>query len=303
MLRGWKTEQLAEFDRVRQGWLLTDTEADEVIRESVQAEIIFEGQTINLGGSGGQAPGAGGSGGTAIGRGAKGGKGGPGGPMTINLSGRPGTAPGAGGPGAGRIDPESELFWRGPGKTPTLGRYEDLGADGPDGGDTTIADPDGKVLLRARGGEGALAGSGIRSTSSTLAASSLVLSNAVELHDGYFCILSGGFSHYNVLDLNDALTMVGLVVFEAGGVENGEYGVEIHVVTLDGNVAQSVRPVFRITKPGDILRINYWFRFNVQVTEYGMWAVVVRHGNRTLAELAIAIQQGMSRQTTMLPEE
>ena len=303
LLLAWKAGQLAEFDRVREGWLLTDEEVKEVIRESLAAEIIIQGETINLGGGGGQAPSAGGSGGSAIGRGARGGDGGPGGPVTINLGGQSGEAAGAGGGGAGKIDPESELFWRDPGKTPTIGVYEYLGSDAPSGGDTTIADADGNVLLRARGGQGALVGSGTRSTSKILAISALVLANSVELHGPYFCLLSGGFSHYNVLNLNDSLAMIGLAVVEAGGVQQGEYRLAVYAMTPDGNIAGTCNPVFQITKPGDILRINFWFRFNVQVTVYGMWSVVVEHENRRLARLPIAIQQGISGQTKIMPSE
>ena len=297
LLHAWKAEQLAEFDSVKQGWPLTDSEANEVIRASIEAEIVIQGETINLGGSGGQAPSAGGSGGSAIGRGARGGKGGPGGPIAINLGGQPGTDAGAAGGGAGSIDPESKLFWRGSGKTPTTGLYEYLGEDAQDGGDTVFG------TLRARGGQGARAGSGVRSTSSTLAVSALVLANSVELHGLYFSLLSGGFSHYSVVNLNDNLTMIGLAVLEAGGAQEGEYGVAVHAMTSQGDVAGSFRPVFKITKAGDILRVNFWFRFNVKVTEFGMWAVVVQHEGRTLAQLPIAIQQGMPGQTRMLPEE
>jgi hypothetical protein len=34
LLRSWKEQQLAEYDRTRAGWLPTDAEAEEVIRES-----------------------------------------------------------------------------------------------------------------------------------------------------------------------------------------------------------------------------------------------------------------------------
>ncbi len=141
VLRSWKEQQLAEYDRTRRGWQLTDAEAEEVIRESYTAEVIIQGDTINLGGQGGQAPSAGGAGGSAIGRSAIGGKGGPGGPVTINLGGTPGAAPGAGGGGAAGIDPESALLWRGPGRTPTVGQHEYLGMDSQAGGDTTFQMP------------------------------------------------------------------------------------------------------------------------------------------------------------------
>ena len=94
-LRSWKEQQLADYDKTRQGWQLTDAEAAEVIRESYAADIVIRGDTINLGAGGGQAPGAGGAGGTAIGRDAVAGPGGPGGPITINAAAGPGEAPGS----------------------------------------------------------------------------------------------------------------------------------------------------------------------------------------------------------------
>ena len=97
--------------------------------------------------------------------------------------------------------------------------------------------------------------------------------------------------------------MIGLVVLEAGGAQEGEYGIAIHAVTSEGMLQGSVRPVYKITKPGDILRINLWFRFNVKVMNYGMWAIVLQHEERTLAQLSIAIQQGIPGETRMLPEE
>jgi hypothetical protein len=130
-----------------------------------------------------------------------------------------------------------------------------------------------------------------------------MLANSIELHGSYFSLLSGGFNHYSVLNLNDNLTMTGLAVVEAGDVQTGEYGLTVHAVTPKGDVAGSVRPVFRIIKSGNILRINFSFSLNVRVTDYGMWAIVVRHGDRTLAQLPVAIQQGVPGATPMLSEK
>jgi hypothetical protein len=302
LLLSWKDQQLADYDKTSQGWQLTDVEAAEVIRESYNADIVIRGDTINLGAIGGQAPGAGGAGGTAIGRGAIAGKGGPGGPININLAGGPGEAPGAGGAGATGIDPESELFWRGPGRTPTVGQAEYLGADGPDGGDTTIARADtGEVLLRAKGGVGAKAGTGIRSTSDKLAVSALVLADYVETRNGFFYVCSGGFAHYNILNLNDKLTFTGLIVLEGGGVPEGEYGLTVQALEPEGNIAQSLTLAFKISKPGDIMRMSFNFWITAHVTAYGMWMIVVRHEGRELACLPVAVQQGI-KGTTALPE-
>lgn len=302
LLRSWKEHQLAEYDRTRNGWQLTEVEAEEVVRESYRAEVIIQGDTINLGGQGGQAPSAGGAGGTAIGRGAIGGRGGSGGPMTINLGGLPGAAPAAGGGGAATIDPESELLWRGPGRTPTVGQTEYVGTDSQGGGDTTFSDAQGNVLLRAKGGEPARAGTGIRSTSTNFTVSTLLLANHVEITGSFVSLLSGGFAHYNVLNVNDQLRFDGLVIFEGSEVLPGEYAFTIQILAPSSTIAYETTPVFRIIKAGDINRIALHFWAAVQISEFGMWAVVVQHDSQELARLLVAIQQGVPGKTTALSE-
>jgi hypothetical protein len=302
LLHSWKEQQLAEYDKTRSGWQLTDAEAEEVIRESYAAEVIIQGDAVNLGGQGGQAPSAGGAGGSAIGRGAIGGKGGPGGPITISLGGLPGAAPGAGGGAAGGIDPESPLLWRGPGRTPTVGQHEFLGTDAAGGGDTTFGPDDTSRVLRARGGPGGRAGSGVRSTSDRLTVSALVLANHVEITGTYVSLLSGGFAHYNVLNLDDQLTFVGLIIFEGGSVPEGEYAFTVQALRPDATIENSATYVFKIVKPGDILRMILQFSMSVQVKNFGMWTIVVEHEGRELTRLPVAIQQGMPGKTTALSE-
>lgn len=302
LLRSWKEQQLAEYDRTTNGWQITDTEAEEVIRESYAAEVIIQGNTLNLGGQGGQAPSAGGAGGTAIGRGAVGGKGGPGGPVTINLSGGPGAAPGAGGGAGATIDQESELLWRGPRRTPTVGQAEYVGTDSQGGGDTIFSDADGNALVPAAGDQPALAGTGIRSTSEKFTVSTLMLANAVEMTGFYVSILNGGFAHYNVLNLNDQLRFVGLAIFEGGGVPQGEYAFTIQVRAPNSTVAYATTPVFRIVKAGDVNGIILQFWMSVPISEFGMWTIVVLHDSRELARLPVAVQQGISGKTTALSE-
>lgn len=302
LLQSWKAQQLAEYDRTSTGWQLTDAEADEVIRESYTAEVIIQGDTLNLGGQGGQAPSAGGAGGTAIGRGAVAGKGGPGGPMIFNMSGQPGAAPGAGGGGGATIDPESELLWRGPGRTPTVGQAEYIGEDSQGGGDTTISDAEGNVLLRAKGGRPALAGSGVRSTSDKFSVSALILANAVECTGHYVSLLNGGFSHYNVLNLNDQLRFAGLVTIEGGGIPQGEYAFTIQILAPNSTAAYTSTPVFQIIKAGDINRIILHFWTLVAVSEFGMWTIAFLHNGKELARLPVAVQQGIPGRTTALSE-
>ena len=97
VLRDWKEQQLAEFDRLQQGWVINNSEAEEAIRFSFD----IANSVIDLGGKGGNAPGAGGGGGGVFGgSNSIGGNGGPGGNQ-IRLDGYDASAPGAGGGGGG----------------------------------------------------------------------------------------------------------------------------------------------------------------------------------------------------------
>jgi len=128
LLKKWKTEQIDEYDRLKQGWAVDTAMAKAAIDASFSnVEIGIKATTLQFGGEGGKAPGAGGGGGGAIGRNSRGGQGGPGGghriddgeytlPWTKNDSSQetldeiftradadPGFQPGAGGGGAGAI--------------------------------------------------------------------------------------------------------------------------------------------------------------------------------------------------------
>ena len=123
LLRQWKAKQLEEYDQIKQGWILdTKMALDAIEASALNAHVIIQNSTVELGGRGGNAPSAGGGGGGAIGRAARAGQGGPGGarriegdkslPFDDEADGRlrgqlgdveAGKYPGAGGGGAGAI--------------------------------------------------------------------------------------------------------------------------------------------------------------------------------------------------------
>lgn len=85
LLHQWKQNQLEQYDRIQQGWVLDTDMAKQVIEASQShSDIAIENSTVSLGGEGGKAPGAGGGGGGAIGQGARGGRGGKGGGHRID---------------------------------------------------------------------------------------------------------------------------------------------------------------------------------------------------------------------------
>jgi hypothetical protein len=299
VLREWKSQQLAYFDEHKNGWQITQPEAEEVVRESTWQEIVIQAEVINLGGLGGASPGAGGGAGGAIGQGARGGKGGKGGkrstnsPTRINLKGGDGRAPGAGGGGSGGIDPDSPVFWRGGDTMPTFGASSFLGIDGNDGGDTTFGPAGGEPLLRAKGGKGGLVGTGKRSISEKATVSSLMLANYVEFRKNFAYITGAGFQLYNVLNLGDALNFTGIAALELGGTPIGEYGIAVAALDPKNDEVSSVKLAFDISQVGDILRVLFKFSVPATVNMFGMWTITVRHGGRYLARLPVVVQQGV----------
>ena len=120
-----------------------------------------------------------------------------------------------------------------------------------------------------------------------------MLANYVEFRDIFAYVTGACFQLYNVLNLGDALNFAGIVVLECGGVEVGEYGFTVAALDPQNNEASSVKLAFKISKTGDILRTSYKFSIPVTVGAFGMWTIVLRHGNRELARLPIVVQQGI----------
>ncbi|MBA5690739.1 hypothetical protein [Rugamonas apoptosis] len=170
LLREWKTQQLATYDALGQGWSVSESDVEALQQRIENFENTFVNTTIELGGQGGNAPGAGGGGGGVLGSSnSVGGKGGDGG-HTINLNGKPGTAPGAGGGASGVLGDGAVAGEGGSGGEQVTGVISGLqpgqvlrievgegGVDGREGGASSVSlvNADGSLtpLLQAKGGK------------------------------------------------------------------------------------------------------------------------------------------------------
>lgn len=286
LLRQWKAEQLASYDRVVGGWDLSDEEAAEVVAASEGPSVSLQAETIFVGGIGGLAPGASGGGGGAIGPGAIGGSGGPVG--RIELDGLPGSAPGAGGGGGGVIAPDAILPTTDP--AATEGQGFSSGTDGQDGGATTIS-VDGVELLRAEGGEGGLAGTGVRRTDSRLAVSALMLVNYAEIREGLVSIVGGGWQSLSVLNLPAPVTFPVYVLFEAPGVGVGEYTAGVEVRGPDGTPRQRLSFPITVETAGKVVRIPRCCSLTAEIDIFGLWTLAVVTPDRELAHIDLLVKR------------
>lgn len=296
LLREWKRAQIAEYDlavnaadSVTVGYRLTDDEAREVIEASdSNANIRLQAHTIQIGGSGGLLGGGGGGGGV-VGTGTSiGGRGGEGEIPRIELAGQPGKFPGAGGGGGGVLMPGTV---EPPPRKGTEGRGYIAGIDGAPGGDTTV-EFDGKVVLRAEGGKGGLAGSGIRLTSDRLGVSTLLVADYVRIQPSNLATLvDAGWVSVSVLNLPATVTFPVCTLFEAGGVGVGEYTVIYEVISPNGEVRTTVSVAVGVERTGDLVRIPFTVALTPSIDEFGIWRIAVRSELASMATLDVMIKR------------
>ena len=287
LLRRWKQDQLAASTRAVRRWQLTDDEAAEVIEKSFPpTTIAVQGETIIVGGMGGNFGGGGGGGG-AIGPGALGGPGGNVG--HIDLQGKPGAAPGGGGGGGGAMAPDSIIPPHAQPR-PTEGEGFSSGVDGGDGGDTVLS-AGTTELLRAAGGKGGLAGTGQRLQTEAFSVSSMLFVRFGEIApSGLVSILSGAWQSTSTLNLGDKVGASLFVVFEAAGVPAGEYTGSVTAHDPDGVERACVRFPITVTRAGDILRISRFCDLRFPATKFGLWTFTVAT-DRELGSLQLLIKR------------
>ena len=294
----WYAQDDPDFARELEGWA---NQASPEIRQQVKANrgSIAAGrdQTLHVGGTGGNAPGASGGGGGVMGSGT----GGPGGPVgRIDLSGTDGAAPGAGGGAAGSISPASLIF-QGNALSPTEGISDFLGFDGQPGGDTTVGPDDKGRIVRARGGQAGLAGSGKRTKSELISLSATVFANSIEVRNGLAFMLGGGWETYSFLNFPVDVHVPILLIVEAGGAPKGEYTIRVEVRNPYDDISASVQFGYGISKAGDILRNAISFGVNLTVTDPGVWTFVVLHEDRQLGHVPLYFKRGLQPPTKLLP--
>lgn len=307
LMRKWKANQLAEFDRLHQGWALDEGEA----REAAEASFELTAQTIVLGGAGGAAPGAGGGGGGAIGSGALGGAGGRGGDVNTALDGQHG-APGAGGGGGGVVGdnavggaggeggemvsavfrianlPDTLEVYVGPGGEGGVGR------DGEDGEDTVIRDAvTGRELLRSKGGKGGRAGAPQLGPPSEIppTVSALLLANYAEIRDGLVYMMGGGWEFFSLPEFPGRVSgfVVSVVDFDPPNTRDvEEYAGEL--VSPTGEVVASWPLTFR--KGTAQLRLSQWAHpLSWPVNGSGNWKIRILWEGRNLASTQLLVRR------------
>jgi hypothetical protein len=287
----WYAQQDLEFARELAEWA---SQAGPEIRQQVKANrqsfAAGRDQTIfKLGGEGGNAPGASGGGGGVIGSGT----GGPGGSVgRIELSGTQGEETGAGGGGAGAISPESSLLHQSR-LLPTEGISDFLGIDGGTGGDSWFGPGDDGRILRARGGEEGLAGTGKRVRSDELSLSAMLFANSLDHRDGLAFMLGGAWESLSSLNFPADVRIVMLLVLEAGGVPAGEYTIKVQARDPFDEIAGDVQFGYGISKSGDILRKSLQISFALTIPEPGVWTFVALHEERELRRVPLYFKRGV----------
>jgi hypothetical protein len=292
-LKAWKASREGDEIVIDNPAALSE---DALEQAMLQVTVIHvEEGGLHLGGMGGNAMGAGGGGGGVIGSGT----GGPGGrgavvyladEVTMDLDGGSGNAPGAGGGGGGLF--ASGAMVRHPSAYEGReGRGYSDGIDGQDGQPTRFGDPTSDVFLEVPGGKGGLAGVYPRRASDALALSVVSLANSVELRDGLLFVLGGGWQNIEVLNLGDRLILLVVLVFEAGGLEKGDYTASVSVEDPTGSAAARLSLPVSVEEPGDVVRIPRFVTVAVEVTAFGVWRISVMNDTAVMGFVDLMVKR------------
>lgn len=293
-LRKWKQRQIAAYDEVvaaggNAGYDLTDEEAQQVILQSDgSTTITLTADTINVGGTGGQAPSASGGGGGAVGVGVVVAGDGGEAPAHVNLEGTLGAAPGAGGGGGGGV--EAAAIPIPPEVAGTEGIGYIAGFDGADAGDAVFSS--GDIVLTAKDGQGGSCTPGVdRSTSDQIALSALLLANYSEIRGGLATIVGAAWQNVCVLNVPATCTFCGFAVLEAGGVDPGVYSITFELQNPDGEVKATLHPALAVDSSGDVIRVPMWFNLVADVDRWGVWTIVVKSATSEMGSLKFVVKR------------
>ncbi|ORA82203.1 hypothetical protein BST28_04215 [Mycolicibacter kumamotonensis] len=147
-------------------------------------------------------------------------------------------------------------------------------------------------MLRAEGGKGGLAGSGIRLTSDRLGVSTLLVADYVRIQPSNLATLvDAGWVSVSVLNLPATVTFPVCTLFEAGGVGVGEYTVIYEVISPNGEVRTTVSVAVGVERTGDLVRIPFTVALTPSIDEFGIWRIAVRSELASMATLDVMIKR------------
>ncbi len=270
-LKRWKQEQLEDFDRLGQPWVLPDDDVAAALQTvSIDMSTSIASSVIALGGTGGEAPGAGGGGGGAIGPGVIGGEGGAGGQVVVGIF---------------KAEDLPDVVNIEVGRGGTGGQE---GENGEDGGDTSFG---GFVV--AHGGRAGESGGACddafpagNAQASRIAVSTLLLADFAQVREGLAFVVAGGWSYYDAPRTGGVLFGYATIVFEIEpGPTAGTCPVVVELIDSNGATRWDTRVEVELAASPDASRICLSPAFNCDAQPPGQWAVRVStaDGRRELA--------------------
>jgi len=259
ILRQWKEE--AEEPDTGPG--ISDTDLASIEQHWTDQSIVLSAETITLGGNLG-------GGGGAIGPGAFGGRGGDIGQFP-ELRPRP------------RRTESSEL--------PDEGAGHSHGFDGQPGGPSAIVSQDGEVRVAAGGGGGAFAGTGLRSTTTSLSISTLMFVNSADMRDGLCFVLGGAWQSLAVAEFPAQVQLCALGVFEAGGADEGEYTVRLELFDPSGQSLSMATFPLTVTVPGAVVRVPKVAVLGCDLASPGRYSLVASTESEELGSTELVVRQ------------
>ncbi|MDZ4232862.1 MAG: hypothetical protein U1C73_03680, partial [Dietzia sp.] len=91
-------------------------------------------------------------------------------------------------------------------------------------------------------------------------------------------------------------------LFEAGGVEVGEYTAIYEVVSPNGEVRTTANVAIGVERKGDLVRIPFTIALTPSIDEVGIWRIAVRSELAQMATIDVMIKRTGEAEPPIAPE-
>lgn len=150
-----------------------------------------------------------------------------------------------------------------------------------------ITDETPAVPARATDPTGAL--SAVPASCAHLRISTLMLANYVTPDSGLVHVLNGGWSGCGVVNVPILETFHILCVIEAGGVDSGDYEVDLEAHNPAGRLVSRVKITLRVESRGAVARTSAVYSWALNVDQLGIWRFAASLSGTQLAAIDLMI--------------
>ncbi len=131
----------------------------------------------------------------------------------------------------------------------------------------------------------------MHSGTEAIAVSAIMLTDQAEVRDGLLQLAGAGWEVGKFAKIPGTARLVVATIFEAGGLQPGDYQATIEVRDPFSALAAAVPVTVSVTQRRDVVRVPHVAAVDVDVHSAGVWSVQVVSGELLLIRLPVLVSQ------------